>query len=120
MKQFQCKHCQQIIQFGIEIKGVTEIANVIKKHEETCLSNDEQIVQPIAVRRLKHGNCRLLKLTGTIFSPGEYLNTIKDAASNLRTIGNELSDPDMENSAGTIGDMIRDFEAALKEKYIFV
>lgn len=119
MKQFECRYCQHTIQFGVDVKGVGEIADFIRRHEETCIANDEPIVLPIAVRKLKHGNKRLLKLTGTIFSPGECLNSIKEAASNLRVIGNELSDPEMENSAGMLGDLIRDFEESLKQKYIF-
>ncbi len=119
MKQFNCKHCQQTIQFGIDIKGLGEINDAIRKHEESCICNEETIIQPIAVQRLKQGKSRLLKLTGTIFSPAEYLDNLKDSASNLKTIASELSDNDMENSAGMLGDMIWDFEESLKKKYIF-
>ena len=86
MKQFECRYCQHTIQFGVDVKGVGEIADFIRRHEETCIANDEPIVLPIAVRKLKHGNKRLLKLTGTIFSPGECLNSIKEAASRIEKI----------------------------------
>jgi len=119
MKKHTCQHCNQVIDFGVDLKGLGEINDAIRQHEDNCVCNDETIVRPISVHRFKRGANRLMKLTGTIFSPAQSLNNLKDSTANIKTIASELSDPDMEMEAEKLEILVFGLESKIREKYIF-
>jgi len=119
MKQFTCKHCNQTISFGKEIIGAAKIADEIQKHQAVCCCNEEPLILPISVRRLKRDGKRLLKLNNTIFDPSQSLNSMKDSIGNLKVIAQELTDNQMEEDCCILHDMIIDLENSLKEKYLW-
>lgn len=119
MKQFNCKHCGQDVHFGREIIGIANISDAIRKHEINCSCNDEPLILPISVRRLKRDGNRLLKLNNTIFDPSQSLNGLKDSIGNLKVIAQELSDKQMEDACCTIHDLIIDLVTSMKEKYLW-
>ncbi len=119
MKQFICTWCNQTITFGVEIKGVGEISDAIRSHEQNCACNDSGIIIPVSVRKLKNGKSRILKLTSTVFDPSSAIEGLKNSVADLKVIFSELSDKELEESAGALHDLIIDLETEMKNKYLW-